>query len=90
MVMCCPEVTIIKQNGQVVAEFSTDRFHILQNMDIVQFKFCDVFEVPLFCETLTIMPGHEERESSRNVRAEITEPGCKMEKGTRYTQRATS
>ena len=30
--------TNIKQNGQVVAGFSTDRLHILQNMDIVQFS----------------------------------------------------
>ena len=40
-VLSLNEVTNIKQNGPVVAGFSTDRLHILQNMDIVQF-LCSV------------------------------------------------
>ena len=62
--------TNIKRNGQVVARFSTDRVHILQNMDIVQFSssvtwkrfLCSPVKLSLY-----ILHGHEERDSSRNL-----------------------
>ena len=56
--------TNIKQNGPVVAGFSPDRVHILQNMDIVQLS-SSVMWKRFLCSpvklTLSILHGHEER-----------------------------
>jgi hypothetical protein len=60
----------LKQNGPVLAEFSPDRVHILQSMGIVRisssvmWKRCLCSPVKL---TLSILSGHEERDSSRNL-----------------------
>ena len=94
--------TNIKQNGLVVAGFSTDHVHILQNMDIVQFSSSVMYR-KFLCSTvkpsLSMLPGHEERDSSRNLWPAITEPGCMgkrevvRERGgwcSLYPKRATS
>jgi hypothetical protein len=80
------------QMDWVIAGFSNWLFtHSPKHGYCSVLKFCDVEEVPLFYgETLSILHGQEERVSSRNLRPEITEPGCRRERegdATLYTQK---